>query len=51
VNGSLTLLDARDGAVLDTLQLRGFVEASPAVYDDMAVIVTRAARIYGVRIR
>lgn len=51
VNGRLHLLDARDGAVLDTLQLRGFVEASPAVYDDMAVIVTRATRIYGVRVR
>ncbi len=50
VSGVLHLLDARDGTTKDRLRLRGVVEASPAVYDDMIVLVSRARRIYGIRI-
>ncbi|BDG04404.1 outer membrane protein assembly factor BamB family protein [Anaeromyxobacter oryzae] len=50
-SGRLLLLDAADGAVAFTLPLDGTVEASPAVYDDIAVVGTRAGTIYGVRLR
>jgi hypothetical protein len=51
VGGSLHLLDARDGTIKHSLKLRGIIEASPAVYDDRAVIVTRARKVYGIRIQ
>jgi outer membrane protein assembly factor BamB len=49
--GRLHLLDPADGRIAFTLPLDGTVEASPAVYDDLAVVGTRAGTIYGVRIR
>lgn len=49
--GRLLLLDPADGAVAFTLPLDGTVEASPAVYDDLAVVGTRAGTIYGIRLR
>jgi outer membrane protein assembly factor BamB len=49
--GGLHLLDGRDGRILHTLRLDGTIEASPALFDDLAVVATRAGTIYGVRIR
>jgi outer membrane protein assembly factor BamB len=49
--GRLHLLDPADGRIAFTLPLDGTVEASPAVYDDLAVVGTRAGTIYGIRIR
>ena len=39
-DGQLILVDADDGAVKSTLQLKGEVRASPAVYRDVLVIST-----------
>jgi outer membrane protein assembly factor BamB len=49
--GRLHLLDPADGRIAFTLPLDGTVEASPAIYGDLAVVGTRAGTIYGVRIR
>lgn len=49
--GRLHLLDGRDGRVAHALRLDGAIEASPAVYDDVAVLGTRAGTIYGIRLR
>ncbi len=49
--GRLHLVDGSDGRVAHTLVLDGAIEASPAVFDDVAVIGTRAGTIYGVRLR
>jgi outer membrane protein assembly factor BamB len=50
-DGRLLLVDARDGRLLSRVRLDGAVEASPAVYDDVAVVGTRGGTIYGIRIR
>ena len=44
------LLDAKTGKELDTFNLGGGVEASPAVYEDTVVIGTRQCKIWGVKI-
>jgi outer membrane protein assembly factor BamB len=49
--GRLHLLDGATGTIAFTLPLDGTVEASPAVYDDVVVVGTRAGTIYGIRIR
>jgi hypothetical protein len=49
--GRLLLVDGADGRVADTLVRDGTIEASPAVFDDLAVVGTRAGTIYGVRLR
>jgi len=49
-DGTLYLLDGKTGKTLDTFDLGGAVEASPAVYDDWLVIGTRSGRIWGVRL-
>jgi len=49
--GRLHLVDGADGTIARTLQLDANVEASPAVFGDMAVVGTRAGTIYGIRIR
>lgn len=49
--GRLHLLDGKDGRIAHTLRLEGTIEASPAVYDDLAVLGTRAGKIYGIRLR
>ena len=48
--GNATLLNGANGTVLDTEYLGGLVEASPAVYEDMLVVGTRACQICGVKI-
>jgi outer membrane protein assembly factor BamB len=49
--GRLLLVDGADGRVASTLQLDANVEASPAVFDDLAVVGTRGGTIYGIRLR
>lgn len=49
--GRLHLVDGADGTVARTLRLDANIEASPAVFGDMAVVGTRGGTIYGIRIR
>jgi outer membrane protein assembly factor BamB len=49
--GRLHLVDGADGRIVDTLRLDGAIEASPAIFGDLAVIGTRAGTIHGIRIR
>ena len=39
-NGTIYLLDGLTGEVINTLQVAGVIEGSPAVYDDMLVFGT-----------
>ncbi len=49
--GYMYLMDALSGDVLDVCQIsEGSIEASPAVYKDIAVIGTRACRIMGIQL-
>lgn len=48
--GYMYLFDARTGKTLDKLELEGNFEASPAAFNDMIVIGTRASKIYGVKL-
>ncbi|MBI5548774.1 MAG: PQQ-binding-like beta-propeller repeat protein [Deltaproteobacteria bacterium] len=50
IGGSLHLIDARTGEVLDTLNLDGGVESSPAVFGSMGVVGTRGGKIWGVQL-
>ena len=46
------LLNAETGEVLDTLALsEGSIEASPAVYENYAVVGTRACKIWGIELQ
>jgi hypothetical protein len=45
------MFDPASGKKLGGVQLRGLIEASPAVFDDTLVVGTRDCRIYGVRLR
>ena len=47
---TLYLMDGKSGEVLDTFDLRGGVEASPAVYKDTLVIGTRQCLIWGIKL-
>ncbi len=49
--GRLLLVDGADGRVAHALVLDGTIEASPAVFDDLAVVGTRGGTIYGIRMR
>ena len=49
--GTMYLLDARTGVLLDSLQLEGNFEASPAAFGNTIVIGTRASKIYGIKLR
>jgi len=46
--GNMYLLDGLTGEVLDTVQLGGNIEASPAIYENTVVVGTRAMKIWGV---
>lgn len=50
IGGLLRLIHARSGREVASLKLSGDIEASPAVFDDMLVLGTRANQIHGVRI-
>ncbi|MBN1205195.1 MAG: PQQ-binding-like beta-propeller repeat protein [Myxococcaceae bacterium] len=49
--GTVHLLDARTGEELHALRLEGLIEASPAIFGDMAVLATRGNWIHGLRLR
>ena len=44
------LIDGRTKNVLDSINLGGNVEASPAVYNNTVVVGTRAQKIWGINI-
>ena len=49
--GSVYFLDGATGQLLDSLELDGRVEASPAVFNDMLVVGTRDLEICGIKIK
>ncbi|QNU67747.1 PQQ-binding-like beta-propeller repeat protein [Ruminiclostridium herbifermentans] len=49
--GDMHLIDPKTGEDLDKISVGGNVEASPAIYNDMAVVGTYAKKIYGVKIK
>jgi len=49
--GYMHLIDPKTGEDLDKISVGGNVEASPAIYNDMAVVGTYAKKIYGVKIK
>ena len=48
--GTLHLLDARTGKLLDQLPLGANIEASPAVVGNTLVVVTRGMKIFGIEL-
>lgn len=48
--GYMYLIDGRTKNVLDSINLGGNVEASPAVYNNTVVVGTRAQKIWGINI-
>ncbi|MBQ3551603.1 MAG: PQQ-binding-like beta-propeller repeat protein [Clostridia bacterium] len=50
-SAKMYLIDAANGTVLDSIQLEGNFEGSPAVYGDMVVIGSRGSKIFGIRIK
>ena len=44
------MLDGLSGELLDSMQLGGLIEASPAVFQSTVVIGTRVMSIWGVRL-
>lgn len=48
---NMYLIDGKTGEELDTLNLGGNIEASPAMYGNYAVVGTRAMRTYCVEVR
>ena len=49
-DGNMYLLDGLSGEQLDSINLGGLIEASPAVYGSTIVIGTRVMRIWGVKL-
>ena len=50
-SGTVYFLDGATGRTLDSLELDGRVEASPAVYENMLVVGTRDEQICGIKIK
>ena len=50
-NGTAHFIDGVIGQVKNTVSLDGLVEASPAVYNNMIVVGTRAKKIWGIRVQ
>lgn len=49
--GKIYLLNGKTGETYDTIELGdGAIEASPAVYEDYAVVGTRDSKIYGIQL-
>jgi hypothetical protein len=46
----MRLLEGKTGEILDTLQLNGNVEGSPAIFDNKIVVGTRSRAIYCIEI-
>ncbi|OPX44055.1 outer membrane protein assembly factor BamB [Ruminiclostridium hungatei] len=49
--GDMHLIDPMTGEDMDKISVGGNVEASPSVYNNMAVVGTYAQKIYGVKIK
>ena len=49
--GTLHLLDARTGTLLDQLALGANIEASPAVVGNTLVVGTRGMKIFGIELQ
>lgn len=49
--GNMNLFDPRTGETLDKIFIGGNVEASPSIYNNMAVVGTYGKKIYGVKIK
>jgi len=49
--GNVYLIEGKTGRILDTINIGSNIEASPAVYDNIAVIGTRGQKIFGIRIK
>ncbi len=49
--GNLFFIEGSTGTKLDSISLGGLIEATPAVYEDMLVVGTRAQQICGVKIK
>lgn len=49
--GDMHLVDGKTGAILNSVSLGSTIEATPAVFDDIAVVGTRGEKIYGVKIK
>ncbi|MCL1941411.1 MAG: PQQ-binding-like beta-propeller repeat protein, partial [Synergistaceae bacterium] len=47
--GRVFLIDAKAGAIIDSVTLNGNVEGSPAIFENMIVVGTRGQKIYGIR--
>ena len=48
--GNLFFIDGLTGEILNTFEMDGNIEATPAVYNDILVLGTRNCSIYAVRI-
>ncbi|MCL2152108.1 MAG: PQQ-binding-like beta-propeller repeat protein [Oscillospiraceae bacterium] len=49
-SGSMYLLDGSTGEVLDSIELGGNIEASPAIYENTVVVGTRGMKIWGIKL-
>ena len=50
--GDIRLLDGKTGKLEDTVSVsEGVIEASPAVYDNYAVVGTRDCKIWGIELQ
>ena len=50
--GNMYLLDGKTGEIYSSVSLsEGVIEASPAVYENYAVVGTRACKIWGVELK
>ncbi len=50
-SGKMNILEGITGEVLNSIELGANIEASPAVYNDMIVVATRAGKMIGVKIK
>lgn len=49
-NGTMFFLDGKTGAVLDSINLGGNIQATPAAFENTLVVGTRKSRICGIKI-
>lgn len=49
--GNVTLMQGKTGDVCDTLSLGSNIEASPAIFDNIAVVGVREEQIFGIRLQ
>ena len=49
--GTMYLVDGLTGEILNSVSLESTIEASPAVFDDIAVVGSRGEKIYGIKLK